>query len=105
MVACNPNAPTVNGFANENTLLVPDTTNFFAVWVPVGSTWTVTGLFTNDLADGYEGIDPAQATWSISSGMKNKTPGQPSLPARPCHLQRPPVAMPLVLTNTRLRLL
>lgn len=71
----NANAPTADGFANENTLLVPDTTNFFAVWVPVGSTWTVTGLFTNDLADGYDGIDPAMATWSISSGMKNKTPG------------------------------
>lgn len=65
----NPTSPNVNGFANENTLLVADTTMFVPFAVPPGERWKISGLFSNNLADGYEGIDPMQATWSISSGM------------------------------------
>jgi hypothetical protein len=64
-----------NGLANENTLLVPDTTSYIPFNVPGGETWVVSGLFTNDLADGYDGIDPAQATWSISSGVSSGNAG------------------------------
>lgn len=65
----NPNAPNVNGFANENTLLVPDTTVWGAFTVPAGETWTVDGLFINTIADGYNGIDPTPSTWAIASGV------------------------------------
>jgi len=71
----NPNSPNANGLANDNTLLVPDTSTLVPFTVPTGSTWEVSGLFTNDLADGYDGIDPAQATWSISSGVSNGNGG------------------------------
>ena len=71
----NPSAPNVNGFANENTLLVADTTLFVPFTVPAGQGWEISGLFTNNLADGYEGIDPMQAAWSISTGMSAGHPG------------------------------
>lgn len=71
----NPSAQNVNGFANENTLLVPDTTLFVAFTVPSGQEWHVVGLFSNNLADGFDGIDPQQATWSISRGMRPGSAG------------------------------
>ncbi len=64
-----------NGLANENTLIVPDTTTFIPFRVPGGTGWEVSGLFTNDLADGYDGIDPAQATWSISKDVSSGNAG------------------------------
>ncbi len=64
-----------NGLANENTLLVSDTTMFVPFRVPGGWVWKVSGLFTNNLADGYDGIDPAQATWSISAGVSEGNAG------------------------------
>jgi hypothetical protein len=63
-----------NGLANENTLIVPGTPYGAATWVPftvpVGQTWDVTGLFTNNLAS-YgvldQGTEPtAVAYWSIN---------------------------------------
>lgn len=65
----NPSSSLANGFANANTLAVPDTTVYVAFNVPGGQTWEVSGLFTNNLAVGYQGIDPQQATWSISTGI------------------------------------
>lgn len=65
----NPDAGSTNGFANENTLLVPDTQDYAAFSVPAGQTWTVDGAFINTIADGYDGIDPATSSWSISSGV------------------------------------
>jgi len=70
-----PNSPTVNGLSNENTLLVSDTTAFVPFIVPGGQTWQVSGLLTNDLAFGYNGIDPMQATWSISTGLSGRNAG------------------------------
>jgi hypothetical protein len=67
--------PNENGLANENSLIVADTTMFIPFRVPGGTVWKVSGLFTNDLADGYDGIDPAQATWSISAGMSSGNAG------------------------------
>ncbi len=65
----NPAAPNTNGFANENTLLVPDTTVWGAFTVPAGQTWTVDGAFINTIADGYDGLDPSTSSWSINSGV------------------------------------
>lgn len=65
----NVNSPDVNGFANENTLLVPDTTTWAAFTVPAGETWTVDGAFINTIADGYNGLDPSTSSWAIASGL------------------------------------
>jgi hypothetical protein len=65
----NPNSPATNGFANENTLLVPDTQDWGAFSVPSGQTWTVDGAFINTIADGFNGIDPTNSTWAIASGV------------------------------------
>jgi hypothetical protein len=65
----NPDAPNDNGFANENTLLVADTTVWGAFTVPAGQTWTVDGAFINTIADGYDGLDPSTSSWTIASGV------------------------------------
>lgn len=65
----NTSSPADNGFANENTLLVPDTTTWGAFTVPAGQTWTVDGLFINTIADGYNGLDPSTSSWTIASGV------------------------------------
>lgn len=63
-----------NGLANENTLFVSGNPYGAAVWipftVPAGQTWSVTGLFTNNLST-YgvldQGTQPAAvAYWSIN---------------------------------------
>jgi len=71
----NPASPADNGFANENTLLVPDTTTWGAFTVPAGQTWTVDGLFINTIADGYDGLDPSTSTWTIASGVSEGNGG------------------------------
>lgn len=65
----NPSSASDNGFANENTLLVPDTTVWGAFTVPAGQTWTVDGLFINTIADGYNGLDPSTSSWTIAAGV------------------------------------
>ena len=71
----NVDAPNVNGFANDNTLLVPDTTTWVAFTVPAGQTWTVDGLFINTIADGFNGLDPTESTWAIASGLSEGSGG------------------------------
>jgi hypothetical protein len=71
----NPDSPVDNGFANENTLLVPDTQVYGAFTVPTGQTWTVDGAFINTIADGYDGLDPSTSSWSISSGISDGDAG------------------------------
>ncbi|MGA8762020.1 MAG: hypothetical protein WB562_03940 [Candidatus Sulfotelmatobacter sp.] len=71
----NPNSPADNGFANENTLLVPDTTVWGAFTVPAGQTWTVDGLFINTITDGYNGLDPTPSSWTIASGVSEGNAG------------------------------
>ncbi|HEV2424516.1 MAG TPA: hypothetical protein VGZ29_06795 [Terriglobia bacterium] len=70
----NPNWTSVNGLANDNTLLVANTSTFIPFTVDSPG-WSVTGLFTNDIADGYNHIDPAEATWSIATGMSDGNAG------------------------------
>lgn len=63
-----------NAVANDNTLLVSNTPTFIPF--TVGSPgWSVTGLFTNVVTYGYNRIDPAQANWSISTGMSDGNAG------------------------------
>lgn len=71
----NPSSADDNGFANENTLLVPDTNVYGAFTVPAGETWTVDGAFINTIADGYDGLDPSTSSWSISSGVSEGNAG------------------------------
>jgi hypothetical protein len=71
----NPASPADNGFANENTLLVPATTVWAAFNVPTGQTWTVDGLFINTIADGYNGLDPSTSSWTIASGVSEGNAG------------------------------
>jgi hypothetical protein len=71
----NPASPADNGFANENTLLVPDTNDWGAFTVPAGQTWTVDGAFINTIADGYNGLDPSASTWAIASGVSEGNAG------------------------------
>lgn len=63
------------GIANTNSLLVPETTVYVPFAVPGGQRWQISGLFTNDLATDFQGIDPMQSTWSISSGVSGGTGG------------------------------
>jgi hypothetical protein len=71
----NPNSLADNGFANENTLLVPDTQDWGAFTVPAGQTWTVDGAFINTITDGYNGLDPSNSSWSINSGVSEGNGG------------------------------
>jgi hypothetical protein len=71
----NTSSPADNGFANENTLLVPDTQVYGAFTVPAGQTWTVDGAFINTIADGYDGLDPSTSSWSISTGVSEGVAG------------------------------
>jgi len=71
----NPSSPDDNGFANENTLLVSDTTVWGAFTVPSGQTWSVDGLFINTISDGYDGLDPSTSSWTIASGVSSGSAG------------------------------
>lgn len=71
----NPSSPDDNGFANENTLLVADTTTWGAFTIPSGETWAVDGLFINTIADGYDGLDPSTSSWTIASGVSSGSAG------------------------------
>jgi len=57
------------GFANENTLLVPSTFSYGAVGVVSNSGVTILGIFTNNQAVSYDNIDPATANWEIRRNM------------------------------------
>ena len=71
----NPASPDDNGFANENTLLVSDTTGWGAFTVPAGQTWTVDGAFINTIPDGYNGLDPSASSWTIATGVSEGNAG------------------------------
>ncbi len=71
----NPDSVAANGFANENTLLVADTTTWAPFVVPAGQTWTVQGLFINTITDGYNGLDPSTSSWTIASGVSEGSGG------------------------------
>ena len=64
-----PNSSVWVAYANWNTTALGTATVYVPFVVPAGHTWTVTGLFTNDLALNISAIDPPQAAWSISYGV------------------------------------
>lgn len=64
----NPNDPNAEGFANGNTLLVPDTEVYAAVDVPKNVNGAITGiLFMISATAGA--FDPATATYDIRTGI------------------------------------
>jgi len=63
-----PKTKTVAGLANEEDMLVPFAEVLVPFDVPKTQQWRATGVFTNDLSN-VDVIDPAQAVWSISTGV------------------------------------
>jgi hypothetical protein len=70
-----PNSTAWVAYANWNTTGLGTATAYIPFIVPAGKTWTVTGLFTNDLALNATSIDPPSAAWSISSGVSKGVGG------------------------------
>jgi hypothetical protein len=70
-----PNSSVWVAYANWDTIALGQATVYVPFVVPAGHTWTVTGLFTNNLALNINTIDPATAAWSISSGVSKGNPG------------------------------
>lgn len=73
-----------NGLANETTTFVIGSPYGAATWVPftvpVGQTWQVTGLFTNNFSsfgvlDQYPNTPTSAALWSINEGLGAGNPG------------------------------
>jgi hypothetical protein len=60
--------PNDQGFANMNTLQIPDTETFGTVTISAGKQVVVEGMFINIYA-GFSDFDPATATWEIRTGM------------------------------------
>jgi hypothetical protein len=71
----NPSDPNVDGFANANTLLMPNTVTYGAVTVPENSKAVATGVFFNLVPVCSDGpcsgtfFDPATATYDIRTGV------------------------------------
>lgn len=70
-----PNSSSWVAYANWNTTALGQATVYVPFVVPAGHNWTVTGLFTNNLALNINGIDPQTAAWSISSGISSGNGG------------------------------
>lgn len=71
----NPSSSAAQGFANENTVLVPTTTTYAAFQVPAGQHWEVTGALVNVLSNNFGVLDPKQAVWAITNGISSGNPG------------------------------
>ena len=72
----NPSASNAQGFANENTVLVPGNTITYAAFdVPSGQQWEVTGAFVNVLSNNNGVLDPKQAVWALTNGISSGNPG------------------------------
>jgi len=72
----NPSSAAAQGFADENTLLVPTTTTYAAFDVPAGQNWDVTGAFVNVLSNNGGVLDPKQAVWALSTGISSGNAGK-----------------------------
>jgi hypothetical protein len=73
----NVNDPNTDGFADGNTLLVPDTETLGAVIVPAGKQVVVEGLLFNIIPTLSSGnvFDPKTATWEIRTGVSEGNGG------------------------------
>lgn len=80
----NPSDPNVNGFANGNTILVPDTTTYGAVTAPKSGKVVATGVLFAHVMRCYqnstyvctgEQFDPATGTYDIRTGVAEGSGG------------------------------
>ena len=73
----NTDDPNDDGFANGNTLLVPNTAVYGAITVPSGGKVVATGILFNQIATQSGDIfDPATATFDIRSGVSEGNGGK-----------------------------
>jgi hypothetical protein len=61
----NPNDANSSGLANERDAIVDYARTYQNFVVPVGQTWTITGLFSNNLSQ----LNPTQGDWTIRTGV------------------------------------
>jgi len=69
-----PKSKNVNGLSNEEDIIVAFSEVFVPFDVPKTQQWKAIGLFTNDFSN-VDLLDPKQAVWSISTGLKNGSCG------------------------------
>ena len=67
------NGPYPNALANQDTAQ-EGSTMYFPFAVPPNQTWTVTGLFSNNMVTNPD-LSPPQIAWSISTGVSQGSPG------------------------------
>lgn len=60
--------PAANALGNQIHHSGTPAATFVPFFVPAGQTWTITGLFSNNLSNSSF-LDPAQIQWSISTGL------------------------------------
>jgi len=70
----NPDDPNANGLSSEKDIIVSQSEVLSSFVVPAGKTWTISGVFSNTLST-VDVIDPAQADWSIRSGVSTGNGG------------------------------
>jgi hypothetical protein len=72
-----PNSTDWVAFGNANNPPGNDVYEVYSPFtVPKGKTWTVTGLFTNNITTGINKIEPAKSVWAIRSKMAEGKPGK-----------------------------
>ena len=71
----NCNDPNSQGFADENTVLVPETETLGAVTIPAGKQIVLTGLFFNTIADAGDFFDPHTGSWEIRKDVSEGNGG------------------------------
>ena len=67
------NGPYPNALANQDTAQ-EGSTMYVPFAVPPNQTWTVTGLFSNNMVTNPD-LSPPQIAWSISTGVSQGSPG------------------------------
>jgi hypothetical protein len=67
------NNPNSGILSNSYTNFYPATT-YVPFYVPPGETWTIGGLFSNDMST-ISFLDPREIKWEISSGISARNPG------------------------------
>ncbi len=70
-----PTASNWVAYINLNTTALGQATNYVPFTVPSGQTWSIGGMFTNNLAVNISKLDPAKADWSIVSGISEGVGG------------------------------
>jgi hypothetical protein len=66
--------PSPNALLNQNTYVEGSSAVYVPFAVPPNQTWTVAGLFSNNMLSTAT-LDPPQMQWSISTGISQGNPG------------------------------